>query len=146
MQTCTTLRWRLSLEWKGSPTQWSPWRGPAEHTLPVWNKVFKNSPSVHIGCRLCHLPQGRERCFLATHKLLVAKLLWARGFLVSSLTFLKIKQSDCVLLKRVWFGPWKALVSFRRDIVQGLARMRIGTKSIWIVVQAGWSGLFTHRV
>ena len=32
-----------------------------------------------------------------------------------------------------------ALVSFRRDVVQGLARMRIGTKSIWIVVQAGWS-------
>ena len=33
----------------------------------------------------------------------------------------------------------RALVSFRHDIVQGLAWMRIGTKSIWIVVQAGWS-------
>ena len=32
-----------------------------------------------------------------------------------------------------------ALVSFRRDdIVQGLARMRIGTKSFWVAFQAGW--------
>ena len=35
----------------------------------------------------------------------------------------------------------KSLVSFRGDVVQGLAQMRIGTKSIWIVVQAGWSSV-----
>ena len=38
----------------------------------------------------------------------------------------------------------KSLVSFRRDIVQGLAQMRIGTKSIWIVVFiAGWSLVYS---
>ena len=41
-----------------------------------------------------------------------------------------------------------ALVSFRRDdIVQGLARMRIGTKSIWIVVHFKQVGLwFVHTL
>ena len=32
------------------------------------------------------------------------KTFMSKWFLVSSLPFLKINQSDCVLLKRVWFG------------------------------------------
>ena len=42
---------------------------------------------------------------------------------------------------------WRALVSFRHYIVQGLARMRIGTKSIWIVVHFKQVGLwFVHTL
>ena len=37
----------------------------------------------------------------------------SKWFLVSSLLLLKIKQGDCVLLKRVWFGPWKSFGFFQ---------------------------------
>ena len=69
-------------------------------------------------------PSPRQgKVFSCNSQTFSSKTFMSKRFLVSSLTFLKIKQSDCVLLKRVWFGPCKALVSFRRDIVQGLARM-----------------------
>ena len=52
----------------------------------------------------------------------------SKRFLVSSLSFLKIKQSDCVLQFVFGLAYWKAFDSFRHYIVQGLAQMRIGTK------------------
>jgi len=41
------------------------------------------------------------------------KTFMSKWFLVLSLHFLKIKQSDGVLLKRVWFGPCNSFGFFQ---------------------------------
>ena len=58
---------------------------------------------------------------------------------VFSCNFFRVKSKVIKLVFGLALS--KSLVSFRGDVVQGLAQMRIGTKSIWIVVQAGWSSV-----
>ena len=75
------------------------------------------SPSIRLG-----------RCFSSNSQTFSNKTFMGKSFLVSSLSFLKIKQSDCVLQFVFGLAYWKAFDSFRHYIVQGLAQMRIGTK------------------
>ena len=77
------------------------WNAGLENMEKVWRTL---SPSSRLG-----------RCFSFNSQTFSNKTFMSKRFLVSSLYFLKIKQSDCVL--QFGLAYWKAFDSFRHYIV-----------------------------
>ena len=80
----------------------------------------------------------RKVFYLSTRKLLVTKLSWVKGFLV---TILSLKWNSQVIKLVFGLALWRALVSFRHDLDgnPGLsAAAHRHQVSFGIIFQAGW--------
>ena len=83
----------------------------------IWylHRSGSSAPILNVLRKLVTFPNVGKVFYLSTHKLLVTRLSWLKGFPVT-IHFLQDQVNWLCSSGMVWFGLKKALVSFRHDL------------------------------